>query len=61
MTRDEKSKAPFPLNPYAVTQWLRPFTAFNELITMTRKLEVMVFDFVQGITVDSQNGRIFYN
>jgi cell surface protein SprA len=27
---------------------------------MTRKLEVMVFDFVQGITVDSQNGRLFF-
>jgi cell surface protein SprA len=55
---------PFPSNPtannrVAETPLLKVFN-LDKFITMTRKLVVMVLTFVQGITIDSQNGRLIF-
>jgi hypothetical protein len=49
---------PFPLNPLSVIQWLRPLLKVFNLDKLNYLMQTGGdgFDFVQGITVDSQNG-----
>jgi cell surface protein SprA len=53
---------PFPLNPSEVIQWLRPLLKVFNLDKLNYNDPQTggdgFFDFVQGITVDSQNGRL---
>jgi cell surface protein SprA len=56
--------APFPPNPTPGNQLLKPLLKVFNLDKLNYNNDpqtgVMVFDFVQGITVDSQNGRLIF-